>query len=198
MDLTPFVNHLGKTVLHLEEEYLSYGITREHMICLNRESKKIPVPYIGTKLIFESQEEFRTSGMPSGLSIVRQNGKFVPAMKETDIDKENQILILACQCAKVDLDELNKNHKSKKRELVQVRQIHMAVRQLLSRNESLQKTGYIYHKDHATVLHAKKKIEQALEGYDKDFLEKYREVFELIKKKFGSRATNKFKGLEYL
>lgn len=198
MDIIPFAKHLGKSVLHLDEEYLSYGVTKEHILCTNSDNKTIPVPYIGTKLVFESQDDFKNSGMPSGLSIVRQNGKFVPAMEETDIDKENQILILACQCAKVDLDELNRNHKVKKRELVQVRQIHMTVRQSLSRKESLVKTGAIYHKDHATVLHAKKRFKQALEGYDNEFLEKYRSVFELIKTKFGSRATDTFKELEEL
>lgn len=133
MDLTLFVHHLGKPLLHLDEEYLSYGITKDHLLCTNNEGKKIPIPYIGTKLVFESQEEFRKSGIPPGLSIVRQNGRFVPAMEETDIDKENQILILACQCAKIDMDDLNSKNKNRKRNLVEVRQIHMTVRQLLSR-----------------------------------------------------------------
>ena len=65
--------------------------------------------------------------------------------------------------------------KSRVTEYVEARQWHMflAIRVL---NWSLSKAGDLYGKDHATALHARKCIINAVSGFDKAFMRKYADV----------------------
>jgi hypothetical protein len=193
-----FARHLGEKVLYENKEYILYGITSGYALCINDKSDPFPVPFKESKLIFNSQEEFKETEAPASMSIVKTEIGYTDAQEETDIDRENTILLIACKCAGIYLDELYNTTKNRKRELVEVRQIHMTVRQRLTRTESLAKTGKIYGKDHATVLHAMNKIDTALNGFDINLREKYRPVFEFIKDKYGEKGKAQFNNLEWL
>ncbi len=83
-------------------------------------------------------------------------------------------------------------HKYRKREYVQARQVHMVIRNLvIRRNESTADTGAVYGKDHATFLNAKKRVKNALDGYDTEFRERFRDAFLLTRSYYREKATKK-------
>ena len=73
-----------------------------------------------------------------------------------------------------------KNHKSRKRELVIVRQWHLFMLKRIGKL-SLSTAGSLYGKDHATVMHAIKSICN-LREFDRNFQYTYEEVIAKLEK----------------
>jgi len=187
-----FARHLDKKILWENEKELTlYAVTSKKLMCRNDESRLQSVHFDESRLLFDSQQEFKDSGLEPNLCAVKsEEGGYTQAIQETDIDIENQILLTACQCAEVSISDVRE--KTRKAASVEVRQIHFIIRQKFTRVESLAATGIIYDKDHATVLSSIKKIINALDGFNIPFREKYRPVFELIKKKYPKKASSTF------
>lgn len=81
-----------------------------------------------------------------------------------------------CQSYGVAYDQINV--KSRKRELVEPRQVIMTLLNTVARY-SLANAGFLFGKDHATVLHAKKTISNFIDT-DEEFREKIKEILHEI------------------
>ncbi len=79
------------------------------------------------------------------------------------IDKQD---ILEIVCKYYDLDYNLLSGKSRKSEIVKARQIYCYFCRILT-NDSLSKIAGLIDKDHATVIHSARKIENELELYTK-------------------------------
>lgn len=186
-----FAKQLGKKVLHNEREYILYGVTSNHLLCLNGTSTPFPVAYDECKMIFDSFDEYerlsRENFLPASYVVIRDNDKYIhPGQISTITQEETQILNLICQCAKTTPTELLNNYKSRKKELVQARMVHMTIRKcILFKTEYLSRTGYVYHKDHSTASRAIKIVSESLNGYDVNFRERFRPVWGYIKENFN-------------
>lgn len=91
---------------------------------------------------------------------------------------ENEIINLICKCSEVTKEELlNEEHfKSRKRELVTARQLHMSFSHLsLKRSQKL--SGEMYRKNHDVVIHSIKTVKNLVET-DKNYRTKFMELFE--------------------
>lgn len=75
-------------------------------------------------------------------------------------------------------EEAKMKHKVRKGELVEFRYLHMLFRNAIM-GLSLSLSGAIYHKDHATTLHAKKKLSEWFQN-DKCFRSMYSETIKFI------------------
>ena len=87
------------------------------------------------------------------------------------------------------IDYLQKTRDSRKRELVEARQVVMTIRSILV-PEVLSKTGGFFGLDHATALHARRTV-ASLMTTDKFFARKYKILFDF------AREMNETAVLEY-
>jgi len=96
--------------------------------------------------------------------------------KKTKMDTIDNLWILIEESSGLTRDTLQSSRKIRKRELVQARQVHMAMLNTAF-GWSLSLSGSMfYYKDHATVKHAIKTINNLLDT-DKGFAEQYKDVF---------------------
>jgi len=91
---------------------------------------------------------------------------------------EEEIIRLICKCSDVSKENLldEQNFKSRKRELVIARQLHMAFVHL-SLKKSQKLSGGMYGKNHEVVIHAIKTIKNLVET-DKNYRTQFSELFE--------------------
>jgi len=179
-----FVKFIGNNVLYNEHEYTLYAVSYNHLLVLNSKPDPIKVEMDKCKIICKNKKEVRKYGLPADTAIIKTDtGEYIDvdsSMTLSDDEKENEILDVICKCVRITPEILRKNNKYRKGEFVKARQVHMVIRNLVIRhNESTATTGAIYNKDHATFLHAKKRVINALEGFDKEFREQFRGAFEL-------------------
>ena len=86
----------------------------------------------------------------------------------------DQIFILTCDALNIDVYQAMK--KCRKREYTEARQLAMYFGKKLTK-DSLSKIAWtIGHKEHATVLHAIKKVHNLRDTNDKEFIIKYKKV----------------------
>jgi hypothetical protein len=198
-----FARHLGEKVLWKNEKELTlHGVTVDNLLCMNGGPEYIPVSIEDCKIIVSYNlgidapipPQFAVVKTSDGYKSLEQSGASRNGSEEAN---EIKIVNKLCECAGITYEQLNKNAKTRKNEFSEPRQIHMAIRQLITRNESLAQTGSIYDKDHATVLHAIKKVRRALEGWDIQFREKYRAAWELTFSIYPHKASLTF-NLEWL
>lgn len=194
--LTHYAKFLGRKVLHDGKEVILHAVYQSHLLCLNGKPEPYPVMIDECKLICDDENDFFKKNLPTELTVLRDGeGKYV-AVVETDLmtddEKEEEILTEICRCAGVKKEDLRKHTKTRKRELVQARQVHMVIRNKIIRpKESITVTATIYNKDHATYLNAQKRVFAALDGWDIEFREKFREAFELTRSFYKDSADKK-------
>jgi hypothetical protein len=182
-----FAKHIGKKCLHNEKEYILYGVTASHLLCLNGTPDPFPVAIDECKVIFNSKEDYKEGYIPSWLSVIRgENGEFIEPSDIIPPDAMEEFIVeKICKCAGITVEELRDESKTKKREFAQARQVHMTIRNLvLKKGESYSQTGAIYGKDHATTMHAIKVVTNALDGFNPDFRDRFIPVWKLVKKEF--------------
>jgi hypothetical protein len=183
-DLVHFSKFLGRNILCKDKELTLYAVGIGFLLCTNGDLNFIPVSVDECKILCNDRNEYIKFEIPSTLVVLKTDkGEYQNAEGQIQKDedkKEIDIINAICECIGITPGELKNNYKKRKKELVQARQVHMVIRNLLIRkSESLAQTGAIYNKDHATVLHAKKAVLNALDGYNVEFREKFRKAFEL-------------------
>lgn len=98
-------------------------------------------------------------------------------------DLNEEILHYVCKELKQEPEFILKNLNSRKKELVEVRQIHQYLKYTLTK-ENLEEVADYFSKDHTTVVHSKKKIQ----GYI-DSNKKYEEMINKIINEVNSNTT---------
>lgn len=189
-----FAKHLGKKILSHDKEYILYGVTTNHLLGMNGSPEPVPLSYEECRMIFNNEIEFGSKQIPLDLAVYRAGDKYVnvsEVQEETDELKEAKILQVICECSGITTNQLQTNTKSRNPVFVQARQIHMTIRQLIIYKESLEFTGNIYGKDHATVLHAIRVVTEALDGFNIPFRNKYKKVFQTLICKYPTKADNR-------
>lgn len=186
-----YAKFMGKKVLHEGRELILHAIYQSHLLCLNGTPDPFPVSYEECKVICNDEADFFRHDIPCDIAVIREAGGKYKSAHTTDLmsdeEKEQEIIEVICKCAKVKPIDLYNNHKCRKKELVQARQVHMVIRNLVIKpKEPVANTAKIYGKDHTTFIHAKNKVLNALDGYDIEFREKFREAFELTKSFYPS------------
>ena len=83
--------------------------------------------------------------------------------------------------------------RSRKRHLVEPRQVIMSLSNCLFRNETLRESGAIFGKDHATVLNARKVVSSLMQT-SREFKETYASVFNYAKS-INKKAVEKTFGV---
>jgi len=124
------------------------------------------------------------------LVLLDENGKmlitgvdecFLPEKFYSDKRKENLLIDIICENAGIKKSDFYKNSKTKLREYVQARQLHFFILvNFLKNSKTITEIGHIHGKSHATVLHSVAVVDKAINGFDIEFREKYKQVFELI------------------
>lgn len=189
MDTTAvnFAKRLGKKIVHKNQELILHSVTLgNYVLALNGSAEPKPILIEECKLLLTT-EELEQTKIPPEIAVIWAAGKYIDAVKfsnETNEEKENAIVLELCRCAGVDYDELRRKPKHRKKELVQVRQIHMTVRQYFTRKESLEKTGEIYSKGHSDVIHSIKKVKFMCDGLDIEARKMFEPAFRMIATKF--------------
>ena len=112
------------------------------------------------------------------LSDSSNDAKKTKIMEKDKLKIENEIIGLICKLTPVNMSELSdvNTFKSRKKELVVARQLHMVFKNL-ALSETLDASGWTYRKDHATVIYAIKTMQNLVET-DRKFREQYRPLFE--------------------
>ncbi len=194
-----FAKFLGKKILTGDGMELKLtAVCEDNLVCQNRATKYILDP-ADCKIIINNRKEMMLHRLPTEMVVIRdKNGLITPEMNGHEMNIiESEILTTILACAGV-TEEAMKNKTYRKRELVEARQLHMVIRNLvIRRNETVQETANVYEKNHATFLHAKNKIINALTGYDVRLREKYRDVFALLYSYYPEIAPAVF-NLEWL
>jgi hypothetical protein len=183
-NMVHFSKFLGKKILCKNQELTLHAVGLGFLLCVNGNLEFISMPIGECKIVCEDRKEYMKYKVPSDLIVLKTNtGEYLypnESNLKDDNEKEEKIVKAICDCAGTTLQNLKKNFKSRKKELVQARQVHMVIRHLIiKKNESLSEIGALYNKDHATVLYAKKRVLSALDGYDIEFIERFREAFEM-------------------
>ena len=194
--LTHFSKFLGKKILYKNQELTLHAVGLGFLLCMNGNFEFISLPADECKIICEDKNEYIRLQIPSDLIVFKTDtGEYRHADEmnlKNDDEKEAEIIKVICKCAGITLDELKSKYKKRKKELVQARQVHMVLRHLfIKKNDSLANIGAVYFKDHATVLHAKKAVINALDGFNIEFREKFREAFELTLSYYPDTAYKK-------
>lgn len=192
-----FAKFLGRKVLHKKNEYILHAVSLTHLLVLNGKPDPIAVAIDECRIICKDEQEVIKNGLPADIAIIKRGqGDYINIDRLrtlTDDEKEQEILNMICKCAYTTPEELQREYKTRKGEFVKARQVHMVIRNLVIRhNESTATTGAIYNKDHATFLHAKKRVINALEGFDKEFREQFRGAFEMTRMLYPEKAEEKF------
>lgn len=194
-----FAKFLGKKILTGDGMELRLtAVCKDGLVCENRTTKYILEPG-DCKIIVNNKREMILNRVPTEMVVIRdRDGLIYPKLNGHEIDMiEAEVLATILACARV-TGEAMKNTKFRKRELVEARQLHMVIRNLvIRRNETVQETANIYGKNHSTLVYAKTKIENALAGYDVRLREKYRDVFALLYSYYPEIAPAVF-NLEWL
>ena len=178
-----FAKFLGKKVLHENKEYILQSVSLDHLSVLNGSEVPIPKAIGECRIIFNNEKDVEDAFIPNELATIRKGDVYLDAeivLGKSEDAIEDDILETICNCVGITKSDLKTN--TRKREMAQSRQMHMAIRFLLIKEEkeSLAKVGAIYNKDHATVLHAIKTVKNALNGFDIPFRERYRKAWEKV------------------
>lgn len=179
--LINYTKALGKKVLVGNRELILKSISLDHLLCMNGSPEPIPVAIDECKIICSSREEALEKGLKLDTVVVKVGENYEPGyLVETDWQKEKAVINAACNDSGIPVEMLTV--KTRKRAVVNARQIVLSVRHLLL-DLSQSEAGLPYKKDHATVLHSVKTVKNLLDT-DKVFQRRYRRTFLVIKSKF--------------
>lgn len=178
-----FAKFLGKKILHENKEYILQSVSLDHISVYNGSINPIPKAIDECRIIFNNEKDVENAFIPPELATIRRGDVYLDAdivLGKSNDAIEDDILETICNC--VGITKTDIQAKTRKREIAQSRQMHMAIRFKLIKNEaeSLEKVGAIYGKDHATVLHAIKTVKNALHGFDIPFRERYRKAWKKV------------------
>jgi hypothetical protein len=152
--LMSFALHIGKEVLHPEYGVMTVeGIhTTEGVTC--------------------------SQGMNGKTIIVKAKFTDLELINKMPMEEEEQqFRKLVENISGLSFPNFQKQYKSRKRELVDLRQLHMTW-MCKCRKFTLNRSGYIYKKDHATALHACREVKNLI--HNTDFKIRYREIINFI------------------
>jgi len=99
--------------------------------------------------------------------------KFVNEIKFVGMDskkKPDLQRILNVVCDTLDVDSSKLKSKSRKSDLVKARHCFFYLASISSKHYTLSKIGSFLNKDHATVLHGKRKISKFMDVYEEDLI----------------------------
>lgn len=106
----------------------------------------------------------------------------------------NVLIFKICKTGNLEIDHLIKTRKSRKRELVILRQVHMAfLHKTFSQSQTV--AANIYEKDHVTALHAVRTIRNLYQT-DKTFRKEFQEVIDFCLN--YDKLMNQNNTIEYL
>ena len=184
-----FAQHMGRRILHDGKEYILDGVRLSHLEAIDEWLNRYAFVIDDCKIIVEDLRMVEKERYQPILCVYKLKDEYVPATKSIKA-KENAIIEKLCECSGITEETLFSLNKTRKREEVYARQIHMSVRHLLMRY-TLASSASVYGLDHATTLNSIKQVKNLIE-MDKSWMFTYRPVFEVIVKEFGYSAVYKF------
>lgn len=105
--------------------------------------------------------------------------EIITLVKKPDYsDREDEFVRILESETGISKEEAKMKHKVRKGELVEFRYLHMLFRNAIM-GLSLSLSGAIYHKDHATTLHARRKLSEWYKT-DKGFRKSYSKTIKYI------------------
>lgn len=189
MDKLPhFAKFLNKPIW-----YLSHNKERE-VILMGLRKDTIQLREIGQtlefnekidefKIIVENSDELVVKLIPIELAVkvIMQKGKLITIPVQTqEMEVLQTLKKMVHKINNVCEKEMMENFKNRHEKYKESRQVIMVCYQKIlttAKGVSLQKAGNLYFKDHATVLHAAKTINNLLDT-NKKFRDKYQDVWE--------------------
>lgn len=184
-----FAQHMGKRILHSGKEYILDGVRLSHLEAIDAFLNRYAFVIEECKMIVPDLKVVEKERYQPTLCVYKLKDEYLPATKSVKA-KENAIVEKLCECSGITQDTLFSLNKTRKREEVYARQIHMAVRRLLMRY-TLASSASIYSQDHATALHGIEQVKNLIET-DKEWMEVYKPAFDVIVREFGYSAVSKF------
>lgn len=176
-----------------KRRYTLRGLQSGGMLQYQNGSPELHIgPYTDFRICVENEDELQIMDIPENISVkVSVNKVIVPLENQIIVPSVflNRIMDIIYSLIpgnNIDHGFMLKNFKSRKRELVEARQVVMASYYNAFANHkrypiSLTIAGNVYYKDHATVIHAVKTVSNLIDT-DPAYVEKYSEVWRLIEK----------------
>lgn len=183
-----FEKHIGQEIWDIIEQrrVILTAITGRNSIMVQFEEQEPENGYmLDFGLIVENEEDAFVRGIPLRIAVVLSLKEVGTRLSKTTPEKFLEEL------KKIVYGKLNMTHnimlasmKKRNRELVLSRQIIMSAWHCAFAEEGINKVssskaGKLYGKDHATVLHAIKAVNNLLDT-DKNFREDYKEVWDMV------------------
>lgn len=170
-----------------EREVILKGVRKDTVLFLNGKPQEQEQSIMDFRVIVDSDEEVISNDLPESCTVIRVEKTTV--RKPAEVTPENflkRVKNIVYDINSVTDEEMKSKSHVRKRELVLARQVVMATyfcvfENYKRRKVSQREAGEIYHKDHATVIHAVDTVNDLLET-DKFFREDYSKVWEICKK----------------
>ena len=185
-----FANHFGKEILIDAEGIKNTGIItgiNQYFVTYISNGKQADAKIKDAKIIAPSLSDLIIQKIPRNICVLRlENGEYIQAdnagvySDDEAIDKlADYMLITLNRMLRWNLtfDEFY-NIKTRKREIVWMRQIHMTVNKRM-RNITFREAAEVFKKDHATALHAGNVIDNLID-VDRHWRRDYEDVFKRI------------------
>ena len=176
-------------ILHDNSEYILDSVHLSHITAITEDNEYRSFVISECKIVVDSLNDVKAFKYSPILCVYKVNEEYLPATKSV-IVKENIIVGKLCECSGITEETLFSLNKTRRREEVYARQIHMAVSRLLI-GRSLKSSASIYGLDHATTINSIKQVRNLVET-DKEYMLVYRPAFDAIVEEFGYSAVRKF------
>lgn len=189
-----FAEELGKKILHIGEDETKREVTL-HSVSLSTltcsfgllgKTEKLFIQ--DCRIILDIPSECAIREIPPKYCVTKnENDEYVPVAEVigmTDEEKLKKIEKVLCECKNIEREAFF-NKKTKERDYVWPRQIHMALtRRIL--HWSYKDASAVFCKDHATAIHAGKKVDIFIDT-DREWKETFYEAFVVIRNMFKER-----------
>ena len=187
-----FASHLGKKILYNDHQYTLQKVAMYEVDGHSESGETVTLPIDECTLVFTDYHEFKSSLIPKHLCLFFDAGIGGYKKKANRLPSrqiEAKIVSIICDASLITIEELQ-SEKSRKREYVEAKQLHMTIMHKMF-GFTLVMAGKIYNKDHATVLHSVKTVINLLQT-DKNYFIKYADVFDILVDQFGQTAIEVF------
>lgn len=183
-----FAKHLGKKILYKNKEYIVEGVWMSYLHCVDKKADKIALPIDECRIIIPNIRYLKNHKYSISICVYKEVRKYVPAIKSTE-EIEKVIVKKLCECAKISHDVLFAVNKTRHHSQLYPRQILMATRNLLM-GHTQANAASIFDLEHATTINSIKQVRNLIET-DKEYVEKFKPVFDVIVKEFKYKAVKK-------
>lgn len=184
-----FAQHLGKKILHSNKEYILDGVTLSHLEAIDEKTNRYAFLIDDCKMIVKNLEQAKVENYNLILCVIKTSRKYIPAIEKELEEKEERIFNELCKCSGIEKQAMFSSKKTKSKNEVWTRQIHLTVRQLLMKLGPSDASS-VYGQNHATAIWAKKQVLNLIET-DKEWMKMYKPAFDVIVKEFGAMAISK-------